>query len=67
MSVPSIKATAFQTVADDLQRLLAEGSLSPDALEVRLCAEDLPYLQRHWPHLLPAPRSTLTLRNHRGS
>jgi hypothetical protein len=41
MTAPSIKGTAFQSVAEDVNRLLASGKLSRDALEARLEAEDL--------------------------
>jgi hypothetical protein len=38
---PSIKGTAFQSVVDDVQRLLAERRLSREQLEASLTAEDL--------------------------
>jgi hypothetical protein len=41
MAVPSIKGTAFQSVVEDLRRLLETGGVSRDALEARLEAEDL--------------------------
>jgi hypothetical protein len=41
MAVPSIKGTAFQSVVEDLRRLLETGRLSRDALEARLEAEDV--------------------------
>jgi hypothetical protein len=41
MAVPSIKGTAFQSVVEDLRRLLEAGRLSCDDLELRLEAEDL--------------------------
>ena len=41
---PSIKGTAFQSVPEDLMRLLAAGRISRDALEARLEAEDLAFL-----------------------
>lgn len=44
VAVPSIKGTAFQSVHDDVHRLLAEGRLSRSALEVRLEAADLAIL-----------------------
>jgi hypothetical protein len=44
LSQPSIKATAFQSVADDLQRLLEQGRLSRDELEASLEAGDLPFV-----------------------
>ncbi len=44
MTVPSIKGTAFQSVVDDVQRLLAAGRLSREELEARLTGEDLEIL-----------------------
>jgi hypothetical protein len=41
VSVPSIKGTAFQSVADDVQGLLAAARISRPWLEARLQAEDL--------------------------
>jgi len=41
---PAIKATAFQTVVDDVERLLGEGRLSRERLEASLEAGDLAYL-----------------------
>lgn len=41
MAVPSIKGTAFQSVVEDLRRLLETGRLSRDEFQVRLEAEDL--------------------------
>jgi hypothetical protein len=41
VSVPSIKGTAFQSVAEDVHHLVASGRLSRDALEARLQPEDL--------------------------
>jgi hypothetical protein len=43
-AVPSIKATGFQSAADDLARLVAEGRISREELEARLLPEDLQYL-----------------------
>ena len=45
MGVPSIKGTAFQSVADDVQALVAAGRLAPAELEARLPAEDLRILE----------------------
>jgi hypothetical protein len=45
VKVPSLKATAVQSVADDVERLLASGRLSREQLEARLEAEDLRYLE----------------------
>ena len=44
MPVPSIKATTFQGVADDLRALVEEGKLSREMLETRLEADDLVYV-----------------------
>lgn len=44
MPEPSIKATAFQSVADDLNRLVEAGRLGREELEARLEAEDLPFI-----------------------
>jgi hypothetical protein len=44
MTVPSIKGSAFQSVIDDLQALVAAGRLSRDALEARLAVTDLQLL-----------------------
>lgn len=41
MAVPSIKGTAFQSVAEDLQALLSAGRITRSWLEARLDAEDL--------------------------
>lgn len=46
MKVPSIKGTAFQSAPDDIHRLLAEGRLSREELEVALEAEDLRILEQ---------------------
>lgn len=43
-SVPSIKATGFQSAADDLARLVESGRLSQAELEARLPESDFPYL-----------------------
>jgi hypothetical protein len=45
MAVPSIKGTAFQSVVEDLRRLLEAGRISDDELEARLEAEDLRLLE----------------------
>ena len=44
MQAPAIKATAFQAVVDDLQRLLDDGRLSRERLETSLEAHDLALL-----------------------
>ena len=44
--VPSIKATGFQSAADDLARLVADGRLSRADLEARLQSSDFPYLDK---------------------
>jgi hypothetical protein len=50
VQAPAIKATAFQTVVDDIQRLLDEGRLSRDRLEASLEAGDLALLdEKHGP------------------
>jgi hypothetical protein len=41
MTVPSIKGTAWATVAEDLHRMLEDGRLSRDELEARMSAEEL--------------------------
>jgi len=41
VSEPSIKGAAFQAVPADVNRLLEQGRLSPEELEVRLTADDL--------------------------
>jgi len=41
MAAPSIKGTAFQSVVEDLRRLIEAGRLVPEELELRLEAEDL--------------------------
>ena len=43
---PSIKATAFQPAADDLNRLIETGKISREEVEARLRAEDLRYLDK---------------------
>ncbi len=43
-AVPSIKATGFQSVSDDLARLIQAGRISREAVEARLRPEDLPYV-----------------------
>jgi hypothetical protein len=42
--VPSIKATGFQSAADDLEKLVASGRLTRKELEERLEPSDLQYL-----------------------
>jgi hypothetical protein len=44
--VPSIKASAFQTLSNELERWLAEGRLTQGELEERVRPGDLPYLQK---------------------
>lgn len=44
MAVPSIKGTAFQSVALDLGRLIQSGRITREVAEVRLEAEDLALL-----------------------
>lgn len=46
MKIPSIKGTAFESARDDIHRLLAEGRLSREELEVALTAEDLRILEQ---------------------
>jgi hypothetical protein len=41
MAAPSIKGTAFQTVAMDLAKLIREGRIAREVVEARLEAEDL--------------------------
>jgi hypothetical protein len=43
-ATPSIKATAFQLVSDDLEALLESGRLDRSELEARLTAEDFSYV-----------------------
>ena len=43
---PSIKATGFQSAADDLIRLIDAGRISRGEVEARLRAEDLRYLHK---------------------
>jgi hypothetical protein len=45
VGVPSIKGTAFQSVVDDLQGLVAAGRIGRAELETRLRAEDLRILE----------------------
>jgi hypothetical protein len=45
-SVPSIKATGFQSAADDLARLVATGRLSRAELEARVPKSDFAYLDK---------------------
>jgi len=51
MDAPSIKGSAFHSVVEDVQRLLQEGRISREGLEVRLEAADLPILDEK---VLPA-------------
>jgi len=44
--VPSIKATGFQSAADDITRLLSEGRLPRAVYEARLPAGDRSYLEK---------------------
>ncbi len=41
MSVPSIKGTAYNSIHDDLHRMLDDGRVSQDELEARLSREEL--------------------------
>jgi hypothetical protein len=43
-AVPSIKATGFQSAADDLQKAIAEGRITPAEVEAQLERDDLQYL-----------------------
>ena len=43
-AVPSIKATGFQSAADDLMKLVDSGRMSREELEEQLEPQDLPYL-----------------------
>mgnify|MGYP003477474394 FL=1 len=43
---PSIKATGFQSAAEDLQKLVETGTLPRAELEARLSAEDLRYVDK---------------------
>jgi len=43
---PSIKATAFQQAADDLNRLIETGKISREEVEARLRKEDLRFLDK---------------------
>lgn len=45
MDGPAIKGSAFQSVVEDVQRLLQEGRISREELEVRLEPADLPFLE----------------------
>ena len=45
MSVPSIKGTAYNSVHDDLHRMLDDGRLSEDELEARLSREERELLE----------------------
>jgi hypothetical protein len=44
--VPSIKATGFQSAADDLNRLIETGRISREEVEARVQAGDLRYLDK---------------------
>jgi hypothetical protein len=46
VKIPSIKGTAFESAFDDIHRLLAEGRLSREEIEVALQAEDLRILEQ---------------------
>jgi hypothetical protein len=46
MAAPSIKATGFQSAADDLVRLVDAGRISRAEVEARLRSEDLRYLDK---------------------
>jgi hypothetical protein len=46
MAVPSIKATGFQSAADDLIKLVDAGRISRGEVEARLRADDLRYLDK---------------------
>jgi hypothetical protein len=43
-AIPSIKATGFQSAADDLERLISEGRMPRADIEAQLEPEDLAYL-----------------------
>jgi hypothetical protein len=51
MDAPAIKGSAFQSVVEDVERLVREGRLGREELEVRLAPEDLPLLEEK---VLPA-------------
>lgn len=51
MHGPSIKGSAFQSLVEDVQRLVKEGRVAREELEVRLDAADLPYAEEK---VLPA-------------
>lgn len=44
--IPSIKATGFQSAADDLQKLVEAGRISRGEVEARLRKDDLRYLDK---------------------
>jgi hypothetical protein len=44
MPVPSIKGTAYNSVHDDLHRMIDDGRVKPDELEARLLPEELEIL-----------------------
>lgn len=44
--VPSVKATAFQSMVDDVNRLVSAGKISRAELERRLDPSDLPYFAK---------------------
>lgn len=46
MATPSIKATGFQSAADDLKKLVETGRLSREEVEARLRADDFRYLDK---------------------
>jgi hypothetical protein len=45
MSVPSIKGTAYNSVHDDLHRMLDDGRLTPEELEAHLSREELAMIE----------------------
>ncbi|MFI5314603.1 MAG: hypothetical protein ACHQ6T_02800 [Myxococcota bacterium] len=45
MSVPSIKGTAYNSVHDDLHRMIDDGRVSEDELEARLSREELELIE----------------------
>jgi hypothetical protein len=55
---PSIKATTFQKVADDLRELVAKGDVSRGEIEARLPAADLAWLDASHPPTAWIPIAT---------
>src|SRR5258706_9972463 len=45
-AIPSIKATGFQSAADDLAKLVAAGRVRPEEPEAHLLPQDLSYLRK---------------------